>query len=152
MSVPLGEINLGVIAFGGQGVVLHQRPVPAASATGVDMEAVGGPDGTPIGEAFEMARRILDDEETIPARAYDVTLVLISDGRPTSEWRPQLDRLLSSEHGARSLRLAVERAQREDPQTGGADRCRGPAGQVGGRTTLRPGRNPDRAALVTAGW
>jgi uncharacterized protein YegL len=113
---PRGEISIGVITFGGRGVALHRRPVPAASATWADMEAVGGPEGTPMGDAFEAARRILDDEEMIPARAYDVTLVLISDGRPTSEWRPQLDRLLSSERGARSLRLAVAIG----PETGSA--------------------------------
>lgn len=104
---PRGEISIGVITFGGRGVNLHQHPEPAAAATWTDMEAIGGPAGTPMGEAFELARQILDDEEMIPARAYDVTLVLISDGRPTSEWRPQLERLLDSARGASALRLAV---------------------------------------------
>ncbi|MBT2207519.1 VWA domain-containing protein [Actinomadura sp. NEAU-AAG7] len=104
---PRGEITIGVLVFGGQGAALHLRPVPAASVTWTNMDAVGGPSGTPMGAVFELARRVLDDEDLVPASAYDPTLVLISDGRPTSEWRPQLDRLLGSPRGGRSLRLAV---------------------------------------------
>jgi uncharacterized protein YegL len=104
---PRGEISVGVITFGGEGVTLHQRPTPASMVTWADMEAVGGSQGTPMGLAFEHVQRVLEDEELMPACAYDATLVLISDGRPTTEWQPQLARLLDSPRGKRSLRLAV---------------------------------------------
>lgn len=104
---PRGDITVGVITFGGEGVALHQHPTPASMAIWADMKAVGGPEGTPMGRAFERAQQVLEDEELVPARAYDATLVLISDGRPTTEWQPQLTRLLDSPRGQRSLRLAV---------------------------------------------
>ncbi|POM26460.1 Cob-chelat-sub: cobaltochelatase subunit [Actinomadura rubteroloni] len=102
-----GEIMVGVIAFGGTGVALHHPPTPAADFRWADMSAVGGPHGTPMGDAFELARSVLHDEDVVPSRAYAPTLVLVSDGAPTSEWEQHLDRFLSSPRGARSLRLAV---------------------------------------------
>ncbi|OPG12628.1 hypothetical protein B1L11_13675 [Microbispora sp. GKU 823] len=104
---PRGEITVGVITFGGQGAALHQRPVPAASLDWTNMNAVGGPSGTPMGEAFELARQVLEDEELTPARSYSSTLVLISDGRPTTRWQPQLEGLLACPAGKKALRLAV---------------------------------------------
>jgi uncharacterized protein YegL len=104
---PRGEITVGVITFGGQGVALHQRPAPASALNWEDMVVVGGPDGTPMGAAFEWAQRLLDDGDTVSSRAYNATLVLISDGRPTAEWEPQLRGLLASPLGRKSLRLAV---------------------------------------------
>jgi uncharacterized protein YegL len=113
---PRGEVTIGVITFGGNGVAVHQRPLPAASVAWTDMKAVGGPEGTPMGAAFETALRVMGDESLVPARAYEATLVLISDGRPTSEWRPQLERLLGSPRGKKALRLAVAIG----PETGSA--------------------------------
>jgi uncharacterized protein YegL len=113
---PRGEITLGVITFGGQGVALHQRPTPTGSLDWVNMSAVGGPKGTPMGDAFELAQQVLEDEELVPIRAYSPTLVLISDGRPTTAWQSQLEGLLASPPGKRSLRLAVAIG----PETGSA--------------------------------
>jgi uncharacterized protein YegL len=104
---PRGEITVGVITFGGEGVALFRRPIPASAVDWADMDAVGGPSGTPMGGAFELAQQVMADEEMVPARAYAATLVLISDGMPTTEWRPQLKELLDSPQGKRSLRLAV---------------------------------------------
>lgn len=104
---PRGEITVSAITFGGQGVALHQPPAPASSAAWTDMDVAGGQEGTPMGDAFDLAHRVLSDEDLVPARAYPATLVLISDGRPTSQWQPQLERLLGSPPGEKSLRLAV---------------------------------------------
>ncbi|TDC15525.1 tellurite resistance protein TerY [Actinomadura bangladeshensis] len=102
-----GEITVGVITFGGAGVALHHPLVPAAEASWADMSAVGGPAGTPMGEAFDLASEVLADGSAVPARAFAPTLVLVSDGAPTSEWKTQLNRLLASPQGSRSLRLAI---------------------------------------------
>ncbi|GAA0245575.1 hypothetical protein GCM10009527_047820 [Actinomadura nitritigenes] len=102
-----GEITVGAVTFGGTGVALHHPLVPAAEARWADMSAAGGPEGTPMGEAFDLACEVLADESVVPPRAFAPTLVLISDGAPTSEWKPQLGRLLASAQGSRALRLAI---------------------------------------------
>ncbi|MFI0409338.1 VWA domain-containing protein [Actinomadura sp. 3N508] len=102
-----GEITVGVITFGGNGVDLHHPPLPASELEWTGMTAAGGPSGTPMGAAFELARAVLEDEELVPARAFAPTLVLVSDGMPTSPWAAQLDELLACPHAAKALRLAV---------------------------------------------
>ncbi|GAA1717152.1 vWA domain-containing protein [Nonomuraea bangladeshensis] len=104
---PRAEITIGVITFGGTGTVLHQKPLPAASVKWTDMTATAGPSGTPMGAAFELAQAVLEDKELMSEQAHPATLVLISDGEPTSAWRAQLDALLGSPQSKRSARLAV---------------------------------------------
>ena len=104
---PRGEIVFAVITFGGRGVSLHLPPVPAAEVTWTDMSVVGGQRGTPLGDALDLVRQVLADETMVAARAFEATLVLISDGRPTDQWQEQLAGLLASPRGGHALRLAI---------------------------------------------
>lgn len=62
---------------------------------------------TPLGEALELARGLLEDKNKLPNRAYRPTLILVSDGQPTDPWQEPLARLLASERASKAARLAV---------------------------------------------
>lgn len=97
------EIHVSVITFGGKANV-HVPMGRAADASWTDLGANGG---TPMGAAFELARTLVEDRNTVPSRAYRPTLVLVSDGQPTDEWKQQLDALLKSERGGKAFRMAL---------------------------------------------
>lgn len=99
-----GEIQVAVVAFGGDRAVLHQPLVPATQLTWTDLEAGGR---TPLGAALDLLTDLLEDEQTIPKRAFMPTLILVSDGKPNDSWEGSLDRLLASKRGKRAIRLAV---------------------------------------------
>lgn len=96
-------IHVSVITFGGKATV-HLPLGRAADASWTDLGANGG---TPMGAAFELARTLVEDPNTVPSRAYRPTLVLVSDGQPTDEWTQQLDALLKSERGGKAFRMAL---------------------------------------------
>ncbi|MEV5711838.1 VWA domain-containing protein [Actinoallomurus sp. NPDC052274] len=99
-----GEIVVGVVTFGGTEARLHQPIAPATEVAWQDMAPFGR---TPLGQAFDLANALLADESVISRRAFLPTLVLVSDGLPTDEWREPLDRLLASSRGGKAMRLAV---------------------------------------------
>jgi uncharacterized protein YegL len=106
-----GQILVSVITFGGSAARVHLRPMPATEAQWTDMTASGV---TPMDQAFDLTRELLEDEEAIPRRSSRPCLILCSDGYPTGPdgypsdaWQGALDRLLTSRRGGRALRLAV---------------------------------------------
>jgi uncharacterized protein YegL len=98
------QIQVAVITFGQEGARLHLPLTPASSAKWQEMPAAGK---TPMGAAFEQARELIEDRSRIPGRAYRPTLVLVSDGVPTDDWQPALQRLLTSERASKAERLAM---------------------------------------------
>lgn len=98
------EIHVSVIAFGRGGATIHKPLRPAADTQWESMETSGR---TPMGEAFDLARTMIEDRETIPSRAYRPTLVLVSDGVPTDDWRGPLEALLGSERASKATRFAM---------------------------------------------
>lgn len=97
------EIHVSVITFGG-GASIHKLLRPASETRWAPMVASGR---TPMGEAFELARSMVEDRETVPSRAYRPTLVLVSDGVPTDDWRTPLATLLKSERASKATRFAM---------------------------------------------
>ena len=97
------EIHISIVTFGGQARV-HLPLCPAPSATWTDAGATGG---TPMGAAFDLAREMADDRNTVPSRAYRPTVVLVSDGEPTDAWQGPLQALLGSERGGKAFRMAL---------------------------------------------
>jgi uncharacterized protein YegL len=99
------EIHVGVITFGGKSRV-HLPFGPARNASWSDLGASGG---TPLGEALNLAREMVEDRSVLPSRAYRPTIVLVSDGQPTppgSEVEP-LRELLKSDRGGKAFRMAL---------------------------------------------
>lgn len=99
-----GEIQVAVIAFGGEAARLVQAPVPARSFNWQPIDAGGR---TPLGHALNMVRELLEDRDQIPSRAYRPTLILVSDGQPNDEWGGPLRSLLASDRASKAFRVAV---------------------------------------------
>jgi uncharacterized protein YegL len=98
------EIQVCLITFGGT-ARLHLSLVAAQNVTAMtDLQADGA---TPMGEAFGIARQLLEDKDRIPSRAYRPVLILISDGQPTDEWKASFDALKASERAQKATRLAM---------------------------------------------
>jgi uncharacterized protein YegL len=100
----MGEICVGVVTFGEHGALLHQPLAPATDVRWTDLAATGQ---TPLGAALDLANELLHDDSVVVRRAYRPTLVLVSDGMPTDDWREPLNRLLASKRGGKAVRLAV---------------------------------------------
>jgi len=98
------EVQIAIITFGHGEARIHQPLQPASQVVWQNMDAKGK---TPMGAAFELAFRMLEDRQQVPSRAYAPTLVLISDGQPTDEWKGPLEKLLSSERASKAARFAM---------------------------------------------
>lgn len=100
-----GAITLSIITFGGDDATVVTSNVPIGDIEFASLRANGR---TPMGAALRLTRELVDDHEAFHSRDYRPTIALVSDGIPTdSEWETELDRLLSSERGAKATRFAL---------------------------------------------
>lgn len=109
-----GKFQLCVIGFGGDVSVLQ----PLADIDGLQLPELNAAGNTPMGEAFDAVREMIEDRKVVSSRAYAPTIVLISDGIPTDcseeiyqskkylKWEP-LNNLHSAERSSKSQRLAL---------------------------------------------
>ena len=109
-----GKFQLCVISFGGEVEVVQ----PLADIDGMILPELTASGNTPMGAAFDLVRKMVEDRDIVSSRAYAPTVVLISDGIPTdcseeiyskklyANWEP-LNNLHSGERTAKSQRLAL---------------------------------------------
>lgn len=99
------EIHVAIITFGGTAQV-HQSLTPAAAMQFQPLVATGK---TPLGDAFDLARELIEDRQKVPGRAYSPVIVLASDAQPNdgTRWEEALDRLLSSDRAKKAQRFAL---------------------------------------------
>lgn len=98
------EIHIALIVFNGDTARLQQDLQPAQAFTYQPLVAAGR---TPMGSAFDSVCSLIEDQSKVPSRAYAPTLVLVSDGEPTDEWKPSLEKLLQSSRAAKAQRFAL---------------------------------------------
>jgi len=99
------EIHIAIITFGDRAKV-HQSLTPAAGMQFKPLVAAGK---TPMGEAFDLARELIEDRQQVPGRAYSPVIILASDALPNdgTRWEEALDRLLSSDRAKKAQRFAL---------------------------------------------
>jgi uncharacterized protein YegL len=96
------------------GAAWHEaRPTPLAEFKWVDLQAEGETD---MGQAFALLSEELDQ---LPqnTRMLPPQIVLISDGKPTDDWRGALQVLLNVPWGKRAVRQAIAIGQDADHET-----------------------------------
>lgn len=97
------EFLVSVITFGDT-ATLHLAPSAASAVNWTEMEANGS---TAMGAAFSLARKLIEDKEVIPSRAYRPTVVLVSDGQPTDNWEDALEALVMGGRSSKCFFLAM---------------------------------------------
>lgn len=100
------SISVAMITFGKQtGVYQPLADVNEIDIDRVQLEAYGM---TPMGEAIRTAKAMIEDKTQIPSRAYRPTVVLVSDGAPTDDWKSALDAFMTKEaRSAKCYRMAM---------------------------------------------
>jgi uncharacterized protein YegL len=99
------EIQVGLITFGGEDARVHLPLAPAHRISEISPLVAAG--RTPMGSAFEHAKKLVEDKEMISSRAYRPVFVLVSDGMPTDDWEPMFNALCQSERGQKATRFAM---------------------------------------------
>lgn len=105
------EFLVSIITFGDRSAE-HLEPSVASSVNWRDMAAGGR---TEMGAAFSLAKKLIEDKDVIPSRAYRPTVVLVSDGQPTDDWQQPLNALIA--HGRSSKCFFMAMGIGEDPGT-----------------------------------
>jgi uncharacterized protein YegL len=107
----IAEIHCQVTTFGGVAKE-YISPTSAKNIQWIDLTADGG---TPMGEAFNIAKNIVEDKNKISSRSYRPTIILVSDGMPTDLWENKLTELLSGRSGkADRMALFIGNGNGED--------------------------------------
>jgi len=97
------EFLVSIITFGDR-AAQHLAPGSASSVNWTDMAADGR---TAMGEAFSLAKRLIEDKDVIPSRAYRPTVILVSDGQPTDEWEHPLEALITDGRSEKCFFMAM---------------------------------------------
>jgi len=97
------EIWVAIITFGDK-VLLHQKLVSAGHIQWHELSADGL---TPLGVALQMAKAMIEDKDEVPSRAYRPTVVLVSDGEPTDDWKGPLNEFVGNGRSAKCDRMAM---------------------------------------------
>ena len=109
-----GVFQLCIIAFGGNEARVVQ---PLANVSDISLQELTAFGKTPMGDAFALATKIIEDKSIVTSRSYIPTIVLISDGIPNGfhkdisidkfmSWKP-LQTLQKSPRASKSQRLAL---------------------------------------------
>lgn len=109
-----GKFQLCVITFGGEVNVLQEL----ADVNTITLSELTASGNTPMGQAFERVKDLIEDRSVVSSRAYTPTIVLISDGIPTDcseemyrrknyfDWEP-LKELHDGDRSSKCQRLAL---------------------------------------------
>lgn len=96
------EFLVSIITFGPAELALS--PTPASEVHFQDLPITGM---TPLGEAIDLAKQLIEDRERTPSRAYRPLVVLVSDGQPTDSWESKLDDFVTNGRSAKCDRMAL---------------------------------------------
>ncbi len=102
---PSAQVLVRTVVFGGEGAFWQQAEgVPVEKFSFRDIAQVSGT--TPMGGAISLLCGALQSS-VMPHRSLRPVAVLLSDGRPSDDYRTALDDLLSLPWGKRAVRAAV---------------------------------------------
>ena len=99
------EIYFSIISFGGN-MVTEYLPFSKVNEISLNEDLKAG-GGTPMGEAFRVTKELIEDKNIISSRSYAPTIILLSDGIPTDDWKNPLNSFLSSPRASKSFRIAM---------------------------------------------
>ena len=99
------EIHVALYSFGRDTATCDISLTPAANITDVPVyEACGR---TPMGMAFKEMKKLIENRDQIPSRAYKPTIVIITDGIPTDDYRSPMESLIKDGRSSKAFRMAL---------------------------------------------
>lgn len=102
-EAPSVSLRLSIVTFGGT----VQTVVPMMDPEQVSLPRLDVDGMTPMGEALDVVRNMINDQSLIPTNSFAPTIALLSDGVPTDEWETPLRRLLSDDRARKATRFAM---------------------------------------------
>lgn len=99
----ISEFLVTIVTFGGTAQIVVP-PTAASKISFVDIAANGG---TPLGDAITIAKKLIEDKDLTPSRAFRPVLILVSDGIPTDSWEEKLDDLISNGRSSKCDRMSM---------------------------------------------
>jgi uncharacterized protein YegL len=116
---PFAQFLVRTLRFSSGASWIEADPVRIEEFAWSDLEADGVTDSaTNLGKAFEMLAAQLTTPP-MPKRALPPVIALLSDGRPTDDYRKSLDELLKLPWGKKAVKIAIaigKEAQNEEAQ------------------------------------
>ncbi len=97
------EVHVSVITFG----EATHTAVPLQPASKAQLPTMPANGSTPLGAALELAADLLENRDAIASRAYRPTVILVSDGQPTDNWKGPLARFAEGTRPGRAERMAL---------------------------------------------
>ncbi len=99
------EIQVALYSFGRDTATCDIPLTPAANIVDVPVyEAYGR---TPMGMAFKEMKELIENRDQIPSRAYKPTIVIITDGIPTDDYRSPMEALIKDGRSSKAFRMAM---------------------------------------------
>ena len=99
------EIQMALLSFGSDSATCDIPLTPLSKITDVPKyEAFGR---TPMGHAFLLIKEMIEDKSVIPSRAYKPTVVLLTDGIPTDDYKGVMDYLINEGRSSKAFRMAM---------------------------------------------
>lgn len=99
------EIQVALYSFGRDTATCDIPLTPATEITDVPVyEAYGR---TPMGMAFKEMKNLIENRDLIPSRAYKPTIVIITDGIPTDDYRTHMESLIKDGRSSKAFRMAM---------------------------------------------
>lgn len=97
------SIQLAIVSFSNEPVL--QLPYTSPERiTYHDLQASGG---TELGKALNLVKKIIEDKEITPSRAYRPLVVLVSDGQPFPGWELPMKQFIEDGRSAKCDRMSM---------------------------------------------
>ncbi len=107
--------KMAIITFGRNGAVLH---TPFDDVKNINFKPLSASGGTPLDQAFRLAKDLIEDKDTFPTKFYKPYSILVSDGEPNDDkWEKPLFNFHHDGRSAKSVCWSIFIGNREaNPQ------------------------------------
>ena len=103
---PAVDLQIAIFSFGGSNASCD-LPLTSVSEIDADKYTCTAYGRTPMGQAFAMIKEMIEDRDIVSSRSYKPTIVLLTDGIPTDEWKTPLQNLISEGRSSKAFRIAM---------------------------------------------
>ena len=100
------DIKIALFSFGGSNASCD-LPLTSVSEIDADKYTFTAYGRTPMGQAFTMIKEMIEDRDIVSSRSYKPTIVLLTDGIPTDDWKTPLQNLISEGRSSKAFRIAM---------------------------------------------